>query len=31
MLNEKFCRAHIGEPVLYKGKNIGAIGSFLDV
>jgi len=24
MTNEEFCRVHIGEPVLYKGKDIGA-------
>ena len=24
MTNEEFCKAHIGERVLYKGKDIGA-------
>ena len=24
MTNEEFCNAHIGERVLYKGKDIGA-------
>ena len=24
MTNDEFCKAHIGERVLYKGKDIGA-------
>lgn len=24
MTNEEFCKLHIGKPVLYKGKDIGA-------
>ena len=31
MTNEEFCKAHIGERVLYKGKDIGAyVAGYLD-
>ena len=31
MTNEEFCNAHIGERVLYKGKDIGAyVAGYLD-
>lgn len=31
MTNEEFCKAHIGERVLFKGKDIGAyVAGYLD-
>ena len=31
MTNEEFCKAHIGERVIYKGKDIGAyVAGYVD-